>query len=141
MALRTILALSVVLAACGDDGGGNIADALCVCDAPNPPDAAASADAMACAADLAPTDDGGEVILYKSANFSTSADIIDFVCWGVNPHGSRVTQARDVGKWDMSAPCADALPVGGSIERNMGSDGTDASSYTALATPSGENCE
>ena len=45
------------------------------------------------------TDAGGELQLYADPNFGDSTKIVDFVCWGTNPHGSRKSQAEMVGKW------------------------------------------
>ena len=85
------------------------------------------------------TDAGGEVILFKNSNFSTSSNIIDFVCWGVNPHSSRKAQAEAVGKWQVGFPCAGAI-TGGSIHRIAGTDGTSASSYNVSSASSPLNC-
>lgn len=84
------------------------------------------------------TDAGGEVQLFDSASFGTDTDIIDFVCWGTNPHGSRKTQANTTGKWVGSA-CAPAL-VNGAIHRLTNTTGTGPSSYDVTAQPSPMNC-
>jgi hypothetical protein len=84
------------------------------------------------------TDSGGEVILYKDGNFNTDESIIDFVCWGSNPHGTRKSQAEAVGKW--SGGCAPAI-TGGAIHRVDSSDGTAAASYDVASAPSPDNCE
>jgi hypothetical protein len=83
------------------------------------------------------TNAGGEIQLYKSGNFGNSVDILDFVCWGVNPHGSRVGQAIAVGKW--SGGCAPAL-AGGAIHRKVGTKGTLAADYDVTSAPSPMNC-
>lgn len=83
------------------------------------------------------TDAGGEVILFKNNNFSNDASIVDFVCWGTNPHGSRKLQAENVGKW--SGGCAAAI-TGGSIHRLIGTAGTTSASYNVTAAPSPLNC-
>ena len=83
------------------------------------------------------TDAGGEVQLYDSVNFGTSTDIIDFVCWGTNPHSSRKAQAESVGKW--SGACCPAL-VNGAIHRLTATNGTTAASYDVTAAPSPMNC-
>jgi hypothetical protein len=86
------------------------------------------------------TDAGGEVQLYDSSSFATSTDIIDFVCWGVNPHGSRKSQAESVGKWiGPGGPCPPAL-TGGAIHRITNTTGTGAASYNTSAAPSPMNC-
>jgi hypothetical protein len=82
-------------------------------------------------------DAGGEVILYKDGNFGSGASIMDFVCWGTNPHGSRKPLAESVGKW--SDACALAI-TGGSIHRLPNTDGTTAASYDVSSAPSPMNC-
>lgn len=83
------------------------------------------------------SDAGGEIQLYKSGLFGTSTEILDFVCWGLNPHGTRVSQANAVGKW--SGPCAAAL-TNGAIHRIVGTAGTSAADYDVNAAPSPSNC-
>jgi len=85
------------------------------------------------------TNAGGEVILYKNSSFSNSSNIIDFVCWGTNPHGSRKSQAESVGKWQSGSSCAGAL-LGGSIHRIASTNGTSASSYNTTSASSPLNC-
>jgi hypothetical protein len=80
---------------------------------------------------------GGEVLLYLNSTFSIDANIMDFVCWGVNPHGSRKTQAEATGKW--VGACAGVL-TNGSIHRNIGTDGINAADYSTTAPPSPMNC-
>ena len=80
---------------------------------------------------------GGELQLYKSGSFGVSLDIIDFVCWGVNPHGSRIAQAQTVGKW--SGACAPALS-NGAIRRRIASSGKTAASYDTTVLPAAVNC-
>jgi hypothetical protein len=82
-------------------------------------------------------DSGGEVILFADGNFGDSTKIVDFVCWGVNPHDSRKGQAESVGKW--TGACADALEQG-AIHRLRGTDGTSAASYDVLSAPSPMTC-
>lgn len=84
------------------------------------------------------SDAGGEIQLYDSANFGLDTDIIDFVCWGVNPHGSRKTQANNTGKW-VGAACAPAL-VNGAIHRITNTTGTGPASYDVTGAPSPMNC-
>jgi hypothetical protein len=83
------------------------------------------------------TDAGGEIQLYRSGSFGTSTDILDFVCWGVNPHGSRSAQAVAVGKW--GGGCAPAL-AGGAIHREVGTDGNASADYDVTAAPTPSNC-
>jgi len=86
------------------------------------------------------TDAGGEIQLFDSANFGNNNDIIDFVCWGVNPHGTRKGQAEAVGKWiGPNGPCAPAL-VNGAIHRLNDTPGTSAASYDVTGAPSPMNC-
>lgn len=82
-------------------------------------------------------DSGGEVILYANGAFSTSSSIMDFVCWGTNPHDSRKSQAEGVGKW--SGACAGAI-TGGAIHRLTSTAGTSASDYDVSSAPSGTTC-
>lgn len=88
-------------------------------------------------ANFSDTATGGEVILYKSSLFGTNTEILDFVCWGVNPHGSRITQAVAVGKW--SGACCAAL-TNGAIHRKIGTKGTVAADYDVTSPPSPMNC-
>lgn len=83
------------------------------------------------------TDAGGEIQLYKTSNFGVSTDILDFVCWGVNPHGTRVAQAIAIGKW--SGGCAPVL-ASGAIHRKIGVKGTTAADYDVASAPSPMNC-
>jgi hypothetical protein len=83
------------------------------------------------------SDAGGEIQLYKSSLFATSTEILDFVCWGVNPHPSRQAQAVAVGKW--TGGCAPAL-VDGAIHRSVGTAGKSAADYDVTAAPSPSNC-
>lgn len=84
------------------------------------------------------TDAGGEVMLYTDSAFNLDDHIVDFICWGTNPHSSRQTQAENVDKW--SGACAEPI-TGGSIHRVMGSDGTTAASYDVASAPSPTTCE
>jgi len=84
------------------------------------------------------TDAGGEILLYKSSSFGTSNDIVDYICWGTNPHGSRQNQANTVGKW-VGTACAGAL-TNGCIHRITGTPGTGPASYDVAAAPSPSNC-
>jgi hypothetical protein len=79
---------------------------------------------------------GGEIMLYKSSNFGTSTDIVDYVCWGAS-NQFRYNQAVSVGKW--VGACAPAL-TNGSISRRTSTTGTNASSYDVTLPPSPMNC-
>lgn len=83
------------------------------------------------------SDAGGEIQLYRTSNFAASTDILDFVCWGVNPHSSRLAQAVAVGKW--TGACAPAL-VNGAIHREVGTQGKSAADYDVTLAPSPSNC-
>jgi len=83
------------------------------------------------------TDAGGEIQLFKDANFGSGASILDFVCWGVNPHGSRKLQAEGAGKW--SGACAPAL-TNGALHRKPNTNGTSAAHYDATLAASPMNC-
>lgn len=80
---------------------------------------------------------GGEVILYRLPVFDVSNNIVDFVCWGTNPHSSRKGQAESVGKW--SGPCVEAL-TNGSLHRKPRTPGTGAASYDRELPGSSINC-
>ena len=82
------------------------------------------------------TDAGGEVMLYKSFNFGTSTDIVDYVCWGAS-NQFRYSQAVAVGKW--VGACAPAL-TNGSIHRISGTTGTGAASYDVTLASNPRNC-
>ncbi len=82
-------------------------------------------------------DAGGEVILYANASFGDNTQILDFTCWGINPHGSRKTQAEAVGKW--SGSCNAALSSG-ALHRVLTSNGVTAGSYITTTAQSPMNC-
>jgi hypothetical protein len=86
-------------------------------------------------------DAGGEVILYLDANFTDPLKIMDFVCWGTNPHGTRITEATIGGKWNSTMPssCAPVLAAG-AIHRNVMTDGVNAADYDTTSPPSPMNC-
>lgn len=84
------------------------------------------------------TDDGGQIILYPAFGFAMET-IHDFVCWG-SGSGARKIEAESIGKWDASAPCAPALPVGGAIHRLPNTDGTNPADYDVTAPPSPMTC-
>ena len=80
---------------------------------------------------------GGEVLLFRDSFFSSNESILDFVCWGTNPHASRVIQALAAGKW--TGACAPPI-AGGSIHRKVGTKGTSAADYDVTTPPSPTNC-
>jgi hypothetical protein len=82
------------------------------------------------------TDGSGEIMLYKSSNFGTSTDIVDYVCWGAS-NQFRYSQAIAVGKW--VGACAPVL-TNGSIHRISGTTGTGASSYDVTLASNPRNC-
>lgn len=84
-------------------------------------------------ADFADTDAGGELQIYATGAFGVPEDVVDFVCWGTNPHGSRIAEAFTAGKWSASsaASCAPAL-TGGAIHRRIATDGVDAADYDTV---------
>lgn len=83
------------------------------------------------------TDAGGEVVIYKDSSFGSSTSVLDFVCWGTNPHMSRKTEAETAGKW--SGACAPAL-TNGAIHRKMNTAGTTAADYDTTSAGSPTNC-
>jgi hypothetical protein len=82
-------------------------------------------------------DSGGEILLYGGRDFDDSQLIVDFVCWGTNPHASRKDQAEEVGKW--SGDCAPALSRG-AIHRRAFTAGTSAADYDPASPPSPQSC-
>ena len=84
-------------------------------------------------------DTGGEVMLYADSDFDNNASIMDFVCWGTNPHLSRKGQAEMAGKWAASGACAGALTMG-AIHQLPGTDGVDAADYSTALPPSPVTC-
>lgn len=83
------------------------------------------------------TDAGGEVILYTEPLFGNPGSIMDFVCWGTNPHSSRKLEAESGNKW--MGPCAAAI-TGMAIHRLPMTDGLDAGDYDVTSPPSRANC-
>ena len=63
--------------------------------------------------------------------------MVDFACWGVNPHSTRKALAESANKW--SGACAAAL-TGGAIHRRISADGTTAADYDTSSSPSPLNC-
>ena len=84
------------------------------------------------------TDAGGEVILYVDSAFAASTSVMDFVCWGTNPHSSRKATAEAGGKWDGGA-CAGALTAG-SLKRLASTTGTHAADYDVATAPTPQTC-
>lgn len=82
------------------------------------------------------TDAVGEMMLYDSALFGTSTDILDYIIWG-NPALNRKAQATAVGKW--SGANLTAL-TGGAVHRKIGVKGTSAADYDNTSAPSAMNC-
>jgi hypothetical protein len=83
-------------------------------------------------------DAGGEVILYTdSGDFADGARIMDFVCWGTNPHDTRKALAESANKW--TGACAGALTMG-AIHRLVATDGVDATDYSVVLPPSPVTC-
>ncbi len=82
-------------------------------------------------------DAGGEVILYSSAAFGDSTAILDFMCWGDNPHQSRKSQAESNGKW--TGACAAAL-ANGAMHRITNTNGITAASYDTAGAADPTNC-
>lgn len=82
------------------------------------------------------TDAGGEILLYRRRPFMEPMNIMDFVCWGTNPHGSRKGMAEGVGKW--TGDCAGAI-TSGSINRLASTTGVLATNYRDAA-PSPLDC-
>jgi hypothetical protein len=84
------------------------------------------------------TDEGGEVILYRDRHFENSQGIVDFVCWGTNPHESRIDQANEVGKW-LGQDCGPGL-AGGALHRLAFTKGITPADYDRTSPPSPESC-
>jgi CSLREA domain-containing protein len=80
---------------------------------------------------------GGEVILFKNGDFNNSQNMVDFTCWGTNPHASRKAQAEAVGKW--AGACAPPLAVD-ALHRRRGTNGKTAQSYDAVSPSSPMDC-
>jgi hypothetical protein len=80
---------------------------------------------------------GGEVMLYASAAFSTNSEILDFMCWGINPHGTRKSQAEAIGKW--TGGCNAALS-NAAIHRNLSTVGTTSADYDSVQGQTPMNC-
>ena len=87
-------------------------------------------------------DSGGEVILYADSSFTNGGSIMDFVCWGTNPHDSRkaLAESMDANKWADGAPCVSGSLTMGALHRLVGTDGVDAADYSAALPPSPSNC-
>ena len=87
------------------------------------------------------TDAGGEVMLYLSPAFAVNDQIMDFVCWGTNPHASRQAQAAAFGKWNSASPTSCAPPLtNGAIHRLPLTDGINAADYSTVLPPTPQTC-
>ena len=83
---------------------------------------------------------GGEVILYSNGSFGSAASVMDFVCWGTNPHGTRQSLAFSAGRWSAgTGGCAPAI-TGGALHRRPGTAGTSAADYDTTSPPSPVSC-
>jgi hypothetical protein len=83
---------------------------------------------------------GGEVILYSNAAFGSASSVMDFVCWGTNPHGTRQSLAFSAGRWSAATGgCAPAI-TGGALHRRPGTAGTSAADYDTTSPPSPVSC-
>ncbi len=87
-------------------------------------------------------DAGGEVILYldSATGFGDGAKIMDFVCWGTNPHGSRQALAESSGKWTAAGACPGVLGAG-AIHRLTATTGRADADYDVASAPSPTTCE
>ena len=77
------------------------------------------------------------VVDAASGSFGVDTEILDFTCWGVNPHGTRKTQAETVGKW--TGACNAALTAG-AYTRNVNTTGTTAADYDTTSAPTPSDC-
>jgi hypothetical protein len=84
-------------------------------------------------------DGGGEIILYSTNSFGASSAVMDFVCWGTNPHSSRKALAETALKW--VGTCATALSAS-SLTRIVaaGSNGTSKTDYDTVSPATPVNC-
>jgi hypothetical protein len=78
----------------------------------------------------------GEIMLYDSAAFGNSNDIIDYVPWGAS-NLFRFGQADAVNKWSGGAA---PVLVNGAIHRITNTTGTTAADYDVTVAPSPQNC-
>ena len=86
-------------------------------------------------------DSAGELALYANGGFGSSANVLDFVCWGptpVGPGGTRIDEAIGAGKW--TGDCLPAIPTDGAINRLPSNTGISAADYTVLAPPNPQTC-
>jgi hypothetical protein len=84
---------------------------------------------------------GGEILLFADNMFANNNKIMDFVCWGNNPHDSRLSQALAVGKWDMNSSCVNAAVMAkGALHRKVGTTGITEANYDFASDPSGMSC-
>lgn len=85
-------------------------------------------------------DAGGEIALYANSSFGDPASVMDFVCWGTNPHESRKSEAETANKWNDGAPCISGSLTMGALHRLAATDGVDAADYDASAAADPNNC-
>jgi hypothetical protein len=90
-------------------------------------------------ADFTDTAAGGEIALYRDLSFTMPASVVDFVCWGTNPHESRADIAIAAGKWTQGEPCPGAI-TGGAIHRRPMTAGTHTADYDVSSPPSPLSC-
>ena len=88
---------------------------------------------------FADTAAGGEIILYRDAFFDSGTSILDFTCWGTNPHGSRKGLAETVGKWVQGVSCSPAL-TNGALHRKVSVAGNQPQSYDTAGAPTPMTC-
>lgn len=82
-------------------------------------------------------DANGEMMLYRSANFGASTDILGYVIWGNPIAPTRKSQALAVGKWiGANAPSI----TNGAIHRRVGVQGNKPAEFDAAAAISPLNC-
>lgn len=90
-------------------------------------------------ADFTDTAAGGEIAVYRDLSFTMPASVVDFVCWGSNPHDSRMDVALAAGKWIDGEPCAGAI-TGGALHRRLATAGTGTADYDGASPPSPLSC-
>jgi hypothetical protein len=90
-------------------------------------------------ADFTDTAAGGEIAIYRDLSFTMPASVVDFVCWGTNPHESRADVAIAAGKWTQGGPCPGAM-TGGALHRRPMTAGTHAADYDVSSPPSPQSC-
>ncbi len=84
--------------------------------------------------------DNGEISIYINSGYGTSANLIDYVCWG-DPSSvgtSRKVTAEGAAKW--LGDCTAAIPANGSLHRLIGTTGTTLADYDVTLGPSPQTC-